>query len=253
MLGFQGLTVKPLLGYTFPGDDTTPRSANLIVTQHLLQEIFGLLLPLGDSLQFLTGFIILSQQISSGIRQGDMGLGDAVTESVSKELSGRIGAIQRRGRTVLHMVPETSFQFNEHRNQFLVTLHEPPFECVSADQDGDVGSGVPSDGHAVLHLEHILVRDGIFPLAGLVCGGSLSLEDARPNVRDFTGSVQIRQHEGMFLALEQLALVADLDPSALGKLSPDKRLQLRPPVGSFPGFLGRELPCLIQPQLCQRQ
>ena len=66
---------------------------------------------------------------------------------------------------------------------------------------------------------------------------------------DFTDAVQVRQHEGMFLALEQLALVADLDPSALGKLSPDKRLQLRPPVGSFPGFLGRELARLIQPQL----
>ena len=105
----------------------------------------------------------------------------------------------------------------------------------------------------MLHLKHILVGDGVLPLPSLVCGGSLGLEDTSPNVRDFTGSVQIRQHEGVLLTLEQFTLVADLDPGALGELGPNEGFKLRPPVGSFSGLLGRELPCLIQPQLCQRQ
>ena len=42
------------------------------------------------------------------------------------------------------------------KTQFLVTLHELPLESVAANQNGDVGSGIPGDGHVVLHLEHTL-------------------------------------------------------------------------------------------------
>ena len=72
MLGLQGLAVKPLLGHALPGDNPITSSPNLILAHHLLQKILGLLLPLGDDLQFLTGFIVLGQQISSGVRQGDV-------------------------------------------------------------------------------------------------------------------------------------------------------------------------------------
>ena len=51
MFGFQGLAVKPLLGHAFPGHDTAPSGAYLILTHHLLQQIFGFLLFLGDDLQ----------------------------------------------------------------------------------------------------------------------------------------------------------------------------------------------------------
>ena len=71
MLGFQGLAVKPLLGHALPGDDAISSSSDLIVTHHLLQKILCFLLPLGDDLQFLTGFIVLGQQISGGVGQGD--------------------------------------------------------------------------------------------------------------------------------------------------------------------------------------
>ena len=96
MLGLQGLAVKPLLGHTFPGDNPITSSPNLILAHHLLQKILSLLLPLGNDLQFLTGFIVLGEQISGGVRQGDVGLGDAVVEPFSQEFSGGIGAIQRR-------------------------------------------------------------------------------------------------------------------------------------------------------------
>ena len=97
----------------------------------------------------------------------------------------------------------------------------------------------------MLDLAHILVRDGVLPLASLVSGGGLGLEHAGTNIRDFADPVQICQHEGMLLALEKLLHRADLDPGALGKLGPDERFQLRPPIGSFSGLLGRELARLI--------
>jgi len=64
----------------------------------------------------------------------------------------------------------------------------------------------------------------------------------------FAGAVQIGEHERVFLALEQFALVDDLDPGALGEFGPNEGFKLCPPIGSFPGVLGRELACLIQPQ-----
>ena len=73
MLGLQGLAVKPLLGYAFPGHDPVPCCPNFVLSHHLLQQILSLLLPFGDDFQFLTGFIVLGQQISGGIRQGDVG------------------------------------------------------------------------------------------------------------------------------------------------------------------------------------
>ena len=249
MLGLQGLAVKPLLGHALPGDNPITSSPNLILAHHLLQKILGLLLPLGDDLQLLTGFIILGQQISGSVGQSDVRLGDAVMEAVSKELGRGSGAIQRRNGKLLYMMPEVGFQLNEHRNQFLVTLHELPLESVAANQNGDVGSGIPGDGHVVLHLEHILVWDGVLPLAGLIRRSGLGLEDALPNIRDITDAVQVRQHEGMFLALEQLHGVDHLDPGALGELSPDEGFQLRPPIGSFPGLLAGHLICFLHPQL----
>ena len=68
MLGLQGLAVKPLLGHALPGDNPITSSPNLILAHHLLQKILGLLLPLGDDLQFLTGFIVLAEAVepSSG-------------------------------------------------------------------------------------------------------------------------------------------------------------------------------------------
>ena len=65
MLCLQGFAVKPLLRDTFPGNDTAPGSSYLVLAHHLLQEIFSLLLPLGDGLQLLTGFIVLCQQMAA--------------------------------------------------------------------------------------------------------------------------------------------------------------------------------------------
>ena len=71
MLGFQGLAVQPFLKYAFPCDDMITGSPDLVLAQHFLQEIFSPLFLLGDSLQFFTGFVILSQQINGGIRQSE--------------------------------------------------------------------------------------------------------------------------------------------------------------------------------------
>ena len=43
--------------------------------------------------------------------------------------------------------------------------------------------------------------------------------------------------------------MGDLDPGTLGELGPDKAFKLCPPVGSFPGLLGRKLARLVLPQL----
>jgi len=146
------------------------------------------------------------------------------------------------------MAPEIRFQFNEHGDQFLVTLHELPLEGVAADQDGDVCPLAASHSHVMLHLAHVLVRDGILPFASLISGGSFGLEDTKAIVGDLTDAIQVCQHEGVFLALEDHAGLANLDSGALGELGPDNGLQLCPPIGSLPGLLGRELPGLVEPQ-----
>ena len=248
MLGFQRLAVKPFLGHALPDHDTATGSPLLVFAHHLLQQIFGLLLLLSDNLQLLTGFIILGQQISGSIGQGDLRLWRTAGEPRSEKFGCRIGTVHWRGCAVLHMDPKGRFQLNEHRDQFLVTLHKPPFEGIAADQHGDIGPCVPGHGHIVLHLAHIFVRDGVLPLPSPVCGGGLGFKYACPNVRDFTDAIQIRQHKRVFFTLEELLDLADLNPCALGELSPDDALQLRTPVGSLPGLLGRKLASLIQPQ-----
>ena len=60
MLGSQSLAVQPFLGHTLPGDNPITGSAYLILSYHLLQQILGLLLSLGDGFQLLAGFIVLS-------------------------------------------------------------------------------------------------------------------------------------------------------------------------------------------------
>ena len=216
MFRFQRFPVKPFLAHVFPGDDMLPGSAHLILAHHLLQEIFGKLLPLRGKLQLGTGFIILGQQFGSGVRQGDVGLGPAAGEPPGQEVFRCVGAVQWRGDSVFHMVPETGFQLNQHGDQFLVPFYEPPFEGVAANQHGDVGPFVTSDGHVVLDLAHIFVGNGILPFAGLVGGSCLSLKNAGAELRVFTGAVQVGQHEGVFLALEQFAFIAHLNPGAFG-------------------------------------
>lgn len=112
--------------------------------------------------------------------------------------------------------------------KFLVTLHEPPAEGIAANQNSDVGPGTINDRHVVLNLQLVFVWDSVFPFTSFVCRDGFVLKDARSNIWNFTGSIQIRQYEGVLPTLEGLLELADPNPGALGELSPNKGFQLRP-------------------------
>lgn len=86
MLDLQGLAVQPFLGYAFPGDDPITSSPHLVLPHHLFQKILGLLFLLSNDLQLLTGCIVLREQISGGVRQGDVGSGRTAGETLGQEL-----------------------------------------------------------------------------------------------------------------------------------------------------------------------
>ena len=67
MFNLQSLAVQLLLRYAFPGYDKAPGGAHIIVTHHLLQRIFGLLLLSHDDFQLSTGFSAIQIRRHEGV------------------------------------------------------------------------------------------------------------------------------------------------------------------------------------------
>ena len=59
MFCFQRFAVQPFLRNALPRDDAITGSADLIVTQHLFQQVFRVLLFLGSEVQLLASGVIL--------------------------------------------------------------------------------------------------------------------------------------------------------------------------------------------------
>ena len=113
------------------------------------------------------------------------------------------------------MAPKDRLKGNQHGDQFLVTFHQLPLERIPSDQHSDICRPVTRDGHVVLDLQHILIRDRVVPFPGLICRGSLGLEDAGAEVRVLADTVQIRQHaEHTAVAVPDVGLIPADDPAA---------------------------------------
>ena len=140
---------------------------DFVYTHQLLQQIFSQVFLLSYSLQLLTGFIILTQQIGSFFGQINVRTGLTVSEPFRQELSRSSRAIQRRRSAILNVLPEVRFELDEHRNQLIIALDTLPFEAVPTYQNRNKRSLVTSHSHVVLNLQLVLVRNGIFPFTSL--------------------------------------------------------------------------------------
>ena len=106
MFGLQGLGIQSFLDNIFPGDKVVPGGAGFVAAQHLLQEVFGLLFPLGQKFDLLAGLVVLVNQVFGLVRKFDSGVRHAVREPFGQEPGRSVGAVQGRRGLALDVLPD---------------------------------------------------------------------------------------------------------------------------------------------------